>query len=129
MNLAEFKKSGKSLTIFDGEKIVFSSEKDALEPLIEFIKLNSSFENLIIFDKYIGRAAAMLMTLLKPKKVYTPVISQFGKEVFEKHKISCEAEKEVEYLMGIASDSMCQWEKLSVGKSPQEFLEIVIRNY
>ena len=125
MTLDEFKKSDKSLLILLNDEIMFESKKDALIPLVEFIKSNKPKENLLIFDKYIGRAAALLMTLLIPIKVYTPIISQFGRQVFEQHQIEFYAEQEVEYLMGVASETMCKWEKLSVGKNAEELFEIL----
>ncbi|KAA3634314.1 MAG: DUF1893 domain-containing protein [Calditrichaeota bacterium] len=125
MTLSEFQKSGKSLSIYSGTEEIFSSDKDALEPLVEFIQSDATYENLVIFDKYIGRAAAMLMTLINPQKVYTPIISQFGREVLQNKSIRYEAEKEVEFLMGVASDSMCRWEKISVGKTAEDLLEML----
>lgn len=118
----QFKQSGKSLVILKDDQIVFESNLNALEPLIQFIKEKRHLEGgFVIYDKYIGRAAALLMTFLKPKKVYTPVISQFGREEFERFGIDYQFDKEVKYLMGVASEKMCRWEKMTVGKTPEEF--------
>lgn len=127
----DFKKSDFSLMILNDNYIIFESKSGALTPLVEFLKSIRFLNNpndfskknskIIIYDKYIGRAAALLMTKLNPVKVYTPVISKFGREIFEQYHIDFQADKEVTYLMGIASDDMCRWEKLTVGKSPDEF--------
>ena len=77
----QFKKSNWSLIIIVGDKIIFRSKAKAIKPLIKFIKTNSDYIDIIIYDKYIGRAAALLMTMIKPSKVFTPVISRFGREV------------------------------------------------
>ena len=122
----QFKKSRWTLIIISDGDIIFRSQAKAIKPLIRFLKNKpSNLSNVIIYDKYIGRAAAMLMTFLKPMKVYTPVISQFGREVFEKHNIDFEADKEVKYLMGIASEDMCKWEKLTAGKTPEELIQML----
>lgn len=122
----QFQQSGKSLVIIKDDELVYQSDRNALDPLIQFIKEKRHLEGgFVIFDKYIGRAAALLMTFLKPKKVYTPVISQFGREEFERFGIDYHFDKEVKYLMGVASDNMCRWEKMTVGKTPDQFWQML----
>lgn len=117
-----FAKSKWSLVVISGDRIIFRSKATAIKPLIRFLKTDLvSREQLIIYDKYIGRAAALLMALVKPIKVYTPVVSEGGRETLEQYGISYHADRQVKYLMGIASDDMCKWEKMTVGKSPEEF--------
>ena len=74
---------------------------------------------------YTGRAAALLMVLIKPAKVYTPIISEGAREVFQQYDIPFETLETVKYLMGVASDGMCQWEKKALGKSPEEFWKMI----
>lgn len=128
MTIREFKESGKSLLIMSQGKIVYESDLNALEPLLDFLRSNqnliksdNSDKEFLIFDKFVGRAAAFLMTFLSPKKVYAVTISQFGREVFDKYKIEYKFEDEVKYLMGVASDKMCKWEKLTVDMTPEDF--------
>ena len=126
-NFEQFKNSNLSLVIVCHNEPIFQSDAGAITPLIDFInsedynKYSGDTGQLIIYDKYIGRAAALLMILINPTKVCTPLISQFGREVFEKYQIVYEADAEVKYLMGVASEDMCHWEKMTVGKTPEEF--------
>ena len=118
-----FKKSPWSLVVLERGRIVFRSRASSLKPLVRFLKseLNKNYSQLVIFDKYIGRAAALLMVLIKPVKVHTPVISEGGRRALEESGIPFEAERQVKYLMGIASEEMCGWEKMALGKTPEEF--------
>jgi hypothetical protein len=124
INLEEFKSSEWNFVAYQGDKIVFKSKSKALDPLVEFVKTNPE-PGIIIFDRIVGRAAALLMTLIQPAKVYTPVISKSGRQVLDEAGIEIESPQTVEYIMGIASEDSCKWEKLVIGKSAEEFWEIV----
>jgi len=120
--LQEFLESGASLVAVQGERIVFRSESNDLRPLPELIIEQDMAEGgLLLFDKYVGRAAALLMTRLRPAKVFAGIISAGGAETLCRFEIEFEAGEEVEYLMGVASDGMCRFEKMALGKSPDEF--------
>lgn len=129
---ATFKNSSQSLLVFENEAVIFESSNPGLQPMFDFynqfvqvtetgvVKLLKS--DLTIYDRYIGRASAFLISLLHPVFVYTPVISQFGKMEFEKAGTKYQADKEVKYLMGEASAELCRWEKLTVGMKADEFI-------
>ena len=114
-----------SLVIMAEDRIIFRSRASAIKPLIRFLKSDQIEEALTIYDKYVGRAAALLMVRIKPLKVHTPVISEGGREVFKKFGIPYKAQRQVKYLMGMASDEMCRWEKMTVGKTPDEFWDML----
>ena len=117
-----FKQSSWSLVIIADNKIIFRSKARALKPLIRYLKSDyTRFSEPVIYDKYIGRAAALLFTFIKPKIVMTPVLSEGGKDTLDRFNIPYNADKEVKYLMGIASHDMCRWEKMTVGLTPQDF--------
>ena len=116
------------MVITDGGITIFSSNATAIKPLIEFLQSNPPSDedtSLMIYDRYIGRAAALLRARVKPKKVFTPVISEGGEETLNKYEIPFEAARRVKYLMGVASDNMCKWEKMTIGKTPDEFWSIL----
>jgi len=118
----EFKESSHTAVIIRDGQIVFESDATGIEPLVQFLRKNPDPPpGCIVYDRYIGRAAALLMTLIRPYRVATPVISSGGEAVLSEAGIQFEAEKTVERLMGLASDDMCKWEKASLGKTAEEF--------
>ena len=122
----KFIKSQWSLVIIAGGRILFRSKASAIKPLIKYLKSDKAdAEEVTIYDKYVGRAAALLMVRIKPVLVRTPVISEGGAEVFEKFGVPYRAQRRVKYLMGVASDEMCRWEKMTIGKTPDEFWELL----
>lgn len=107
-------------------QLIFHSREHNIRPLVKFVSLQlKRRRKLIIFDKYIGRAAALLFILLKPAIIYTPVISKSGAQTLRKAHISFKAQKHVPHLMNVASTGMCKWEKLSSDKNPREFYNLV----
>lgn len=122
----KFIKSKWSLVITAGEQVIFRSQAGGIKGLARFLKSGIPTEDdIVVYDKYVGRAAALLMVLIKPVKVYTPVISEGGKEVLDREGIPYKAQKTVKYLMGMASDEMCRWEKMCIGKTPEEFWDVL----
>ncbi|UCE25286.1 MAG: DUF1893 domain-containing protein [Candidatus Zixiibacteriota bacterium] len=115
-----------SLVITESDRIIFRSRATAIKPLIRYLKQHHKpGRQVIIYDKYVGRAAALLMVLIKPVKVFTPVISFGGEETLKEFQVPYKAQKRVEYLMGMASDEMCRWEKMTIGKTPEEFRDML----
>ncbi|RKX22833.1 MAG: hypothetical protein DRP35_00990 [Candidatus Zixiibacteriota bacterium] len=122
ISLEEFTNLKESLIIFQNEEIIFSSFDSDIIPLVKFLGQKKELSGkIIIFDKYVGRAAGLLMTKTSPSFIYTPMISENAVNLFIEYEIDFEATKIVKYLMGEASNEMCQWEKLSIGKCPDEF--------
>ena len=119
----QFLGSTASLVVYHGEEAAFESDASDLRGLVTYLGQTELGRNdVTIFDRYIGRAAALLMTLIKPIKVNTGTISEGGAAVLEEHTIPFEADEKVTYLMGVASEGMCRWEKMAVGKSSEELL-------
>lgn len=124
--LNQFAKSRWGLVVYQQQKVIFCSQASALKPLLRYIdekRLNR--KQVEIFDKYTGRAAALLISLIKPDKLYTPVISHAGIKVLLDKKIKFICHKRVKFLMNIASIDMCQWERLARNKSAHTFLNLV----
>lgn len=124
--LQKFTKSHWHLIVVRNNKIIFHSKARGIKPLIVLIKkFDRKYENLVVYDKIVGRAAALLLTHIKAYQVYTPIISQSAVSVFKKHKISFVARKKVKYIMDFASKELCQWEKLAKNKTPKKFWSLV----
>lgn len=123
----QFKRSRWSLVILSEGRILFKSRARAIKPLVRFCsQVAARPTDLTIYDKYIGRAAALLMVSLKPTQIMTPIISEGGTACLAEHGLSFTAEQQVKYLMGVASEDMCRWEKQALGKSPEQFYSEVI---
>lgn len=127
ITLNQFAKSKWSLLVFQKNKRIFASKKKGLRPILDYLKKIKKRRNLIIFDKIIGGGAALLFTLIKPKIIYTKIISQKGLNILKKYNISCQFLKKVKRIIDHSKE--CQMEKLSKNKSPKEFYKILKQDF
>ena len=118
-NLEYFSGGKWSFVLISGHEIIFRSKSDRLKPLIACIKKRKKeMREGIVFDKVVGRAAAILLSHARVKEVWTPVISRGGRMILQKNKIKASFGKEVENIMNQKGDDLCPMEKLSekIGK-------------
>ena len=118
----EFMASDDTLRIYGGDKMIFSSKKDRLMPLMDYIKENGiGGEPVVIFDKVIGNAAACLAVKANCRECFSPLGSELGIKTLKKHKIAHHLDATVPYIMRDDGQDMCPMEKLSIDKTPEEF--------
>lgn len=121
----EFITSKNTLHVYKGDKLIFTSDKDRLLPLIEYIdKFASQHHNVVIFDKIVGRAAALLCIKANCQEVFSPLGSQLAIEVLEKYGIKYHLTRTVPCIQ-TPEEKMCPMEALSIGKAPEEFYQLV----
>jgi hypothetical protein len=119
-----FLASNDTLRIYRDEMLIFSSAKDRLLPLMEYLADYSPGQTpVIIFDKIMGNAAALLAVKANCREVYSPLGSELGIKTLEKHNIAYHLTETVPYIMRSDGKGMCPMEKLSIGKEPEEFYQ------
>ncbi len=98
-----------SLVLVKDDKIVFSSDKHGLRPLVECV---CSTEGEELFDKVIGLAAARVIVACGfIKKVHTIVCSKSAKDLLEENGIVIDPKEIVENIMNKDKTDVCPMEK------------------
>jgi len=91
-----------TLEIYLEEKLIFHSDGKWLHPLLEFKKFlsNNNYDrtNLIVKDKIVGRAAALILIYLGIKNINAGILSKPGMDVLTKHDIKFEYTKLVDRI-------------------------------
>jgi hypothetical protein len=116
--------SDDTLRIYQDETLVFSSEKDRLLPLMEFIVLqqkDSVQQPVTIFDRIMGNAAALLVVKLNCREVYSPLGSELAVRTLERYGIEYHLSEIVPYIQRPDGKGICPMEQLSINKEPEEF--------
>lgn len=122
----EFATSKNTLHVYKGSKLIFTSDKDRLLPLIEYLeKFSFRHRKVVIFDKILGRAAALLCVKANCREVYSPLGSQLAIEVLGKRGIKYHLTRTVPCIQKLNGTEMCPMEALSIGKEPEEFYQLV----
>jgi hypothetical protein len=118
----DFLASDDTLRIYLKGKLVFTSKKERLLPLMEYFKAHgASPEPLTIYDKVMGNAAALLAVKVNAGEVFSPLGSELGIKTLKAHKIKYHLDKVVPCIMRDDGTDMCPMEKLSIDKTPDEF--------
>jgi len=122
----KFVTSDNTLQVYKGNKLIFSSDKDRLLPLVEYIgKFASKHRNAVIFDKIMGRAAALLCIKANCREVFSPLGSQLAVDVLGKNGIKYHLVRTVPCIQRPNQTDMCPMEALSIGKEPEEFYRLI----
>ena len=122
----EFTASDDTLRIYRGDTLVFSSKKQGLLPLMEYLGgENAGKQPVTICDKVMGNAAALLSVRAKCRQAYSPLGSEIAVATLDRQGISHHLEKIVPYIQRADGRGMCPMEELSLGKEPREFYEVM----
>jgi iron complex outermembrane receptor protein len=125
-SFSKFLESRDCLQVYEGSQLVFSSTKNGLLPLLEYIdQLAPQHQPIIVFDKIMGNAAALLSVKAGCREVYSPLGSQLAVKTLDSYGIVYHLTEIVPYIQNRAGTDMCPMEKLSTGKEPEEFYKAV----
>ena len=118
--------SDDTLRVYKDNQLLFASKRDRLLPIVEYIdKFAPYHPQVVIFDKIMGNAAALLAIKADCREVYSPLGSQFAVTTLDKYNIKYHLSEAVPYIQKPDQEEMCPMEKLSLDKEPGEFYEVM----
>jgi len=124
-NLNYFIGKNWSFVLIKNNKMIYKSKSQGLKPLVFCLKnYKKEMQGAVVYDKIIGRAAAMLLVYGKIKEVWMPIISEGGLEYLQKNKIKIIYQDKVKNILNIKGDDLCPMEKMSNGKGLAGLLEV-----
>ncbi len=124
----EFLDSDDTLRIYRDGQLVFSSAKDKVKPLLEYIESQGQDQRPAVFyDKIMGNAAALLSVKAGAEEAFSPLGSRLGIETLEKYNIRYHFNRIIPFIQKPDSEEMCFMEQLSQGKEPEEFYTAIKR--
>ncbi len=120
----EFLVSNDKLRVYSEDRLIFTSSRDGLLSLLEYIDKFSPYErDVTVFDRVVGNAAALLLRRIFCGEVYSPLASELAVKTLRRFGIDYHFTEIVPYIRGQGQEDMCPMEKLSLGKSPEEFYQ------
>lgn len=120
-DLAEFTGGRDTLRVYHRGELVFSSEKDRLEPFLDYLTSSPTAADLTVIDRVTGNAAALLAILAGAVTVYGLVGSQHAARTLAAHGVEYEFGVTVPSIQRADGGGICPMEQLSLGKTPAEF--------
>ena len=121
----EFLIGSDTLQVYKGSKLLFASNKHRLLPLLEYIDRFVHYSRVVIFDKIMGNAAALLAIKASCREVYSPLGSQLAMKTLDRYGIKYHFTETVAYIQKPDGEDMCPMEELSMNKEPEEFYELI----
>jgi hypothetical protein len=127
-NLNYFSKTNWSLVLIKNKKIIYRSKLRRLKPLIACIgKHEKDMRGAIVYDKKIGRAAAILLIYAKVSEIWTPLASLGGKKYLARHKVKFIYKRLVRNLMNDKGTGPCPMEKMSKEITEKGFIDKMLK--
>jgi hypothetical protein len=122
----DFLASDDTLRVYEGSQLVFASDKDRLLPLLEYIcGFARHGQQVVILDKVTGNAAALLAVRAGGREVWSPLGSQLAVETLDNYSVTYYFNEVVPYIQKPDGSDICPMERLSMGKTPEEFYQVV----
>jgi hypothetical protein len=122
-----FEGSPDTLRVYDGNKLVISSRKDRLAPLLEYLTVSPRPAGVTIFDRIAGNAAALLAVKAGARALWSPLGSQNAALTLARYGIEAHIKVVVEAILQPGTGRMCPMEKLSIGQDPESFYKLLNR--
>ncbi len=121
-----FRSSKDRLRVYHGAELIFSSKDDGLAPLVDYvIKFVPGAGEVLVFDRVVGNAAALLLKLALCTEVWSSLGSERAAQTLGNFGIGYHFVSEVPYILNRQSSDICPFEKLSMGKTPDEFYDTI----
>jgi len=126
--LDRFMSSEYTLWVYDRDKLIFQSAKKGLIPLLDYIhSFVPQTKGVVVFDRVVGNAAALLLKEALCTEVYSFLGSQLAIQSLDSFGIKYYFSRVVTRILNNLGNDICPMEKLSLGKSPEEFYKAVRR--
>ena len=126
LSYQEFLNSADTLRVYAEGRVVFTSSKDRLGAILEYLEqVAADYPRVIILDKVVGRAAALLAIKAGCQEIYSPRGSQLATEELEQHGITYSFDEVVPYIRDADGENMCPMEQLSQGKNSDQFYALL----
>jgi hypothetical protein len=124
--LEEFASSPDSLRVYWGGSLIYSSRKDGLLPLMEYLgTVARNYRAVTVFDRIAGNGAALLCVVAGVAAVYSPLGSILASRTLEEYNIKHYFSRVVPYIEGRRGQGMCPIEVASQGQSPESFCKVM----
>lgn len=117
----EFLDSQDTLRVYKDGRLLFSSDKDGLRPVLDYLRDHAGNAGAVSFDKIMGNAAALLSVLANFSEVFSPLGSELAIETLEKNGVKYHLTEVVPFITQANNIDMCPMEKLSLDKDSEEF--------
>jgi len=114
--LEELDKTGNSLMIYRGSRLIFQSASKGIRPHLEAIETHGeALHGTLMVDKIVGRAAALLILYSEAAEAHTQVLSRPGKQVLDMHGLPTSYVELTDHIKLKDGSIYCPFERMVQG--------------
>ena len=114
--LEELDRTGNSLMIYSGGRLIFQSASKGVRPHLEAIDMHGeALRGTLMVDKIVGRAAALLILYSDAAETHAQVLSRPGKQVLDMHGLPTEYVELVDHIKMKDGSIYCPFERMVQG--------------
>ena len=125
-----FTKSKDNLRVYHDGNLIFSSQKDGIAPLVSYLtEFGRYADGVYVFDRIVGNAAALLLDIAGCIEIWSQVGSELAVRTLDARGIRCHFVTVAPYIVNRKGDGMCPFERLSLGKSAEEFYKLIQQEF
>ena len=124
-----FLKSQDTVRVLKGDEVIFSSRKERLAPLLEYAANCAPYQKgVTVFDRVVGNAAALLLKKILCSEVFSQLGSENAIITLNLFDIKYHFNETVPCIEDDSRQNICPMEKMSLGKNPEEFYQLLKSN-
>ena len=90
---------------------IYTSTLKGISPMVEFLRNGINLKGFSAADKIVGKAAAMLFSLVEVKEVYAEVLSKSAAEYLSDRNIAFSYDTLTDKIINRKGDGICPMEK------------------
>jgi len=126
--LMELNKTGNSLMIYRGGRLIFQSASKGIRPHLEAIEMHGeALHGTLMVDKIVGRAAALLILYSEAAEAHAQVLSRPGKQVLDQQCMATTYEELVDHIKMKDGSIYCPFERMVQGvNDPDEAYAAIV---
>lgn len=110
------------------ENVEYVSQERGVKPLLDWIDNKVDFENAVVADKVVGKAAAFLYVLFNVSEIYANVISEPAYDILKKHNINIFYNQMVKAIRNRDNTGFCPMESsVWAVEEPKEAYNIILK--
>lgn len=94
----------------DGKRL-YTSTRRGIAPLVEVLERALPVRDAVVYDRIVGKAAALLYVCMGIKEVHASVLSMKAVDVFREYRIPFTYETLTEHIVDRKGDGVCPMEK------------------
>ncbi len=114
--------------VFKDDLIIYRSKESGIKPIINLIDNKINVEKGVVYDTIVGKAAALLYSLVGVSKIYTKVASEKALQVLQQYNIEIEYITLVKEIINRQNTGICPMEETVLSINNPKIALIALKN-